>query len=344
MQTLNKGEWSESYCVLRVIADGKLQLCDSDLLLTGEQIKINGGTISPAVHYKIVGDIVELIANGASKEVSKHDIAKLAEKTLHLIKSTHEKTFSLPEIAELFGTQSLKAKASNKIDTIINIFDDITNANEELGFSIKSFLAGSPTLVNASRATNFTYNVALTKIEQKYKDLKAKTLLRSLNVDNINVIFDKMDSDIYQNNLMRIDLKMPEILAEFLKIYYSSKTKLVSEITAQLQELNPLQLIDKSLYKSKIIDYLFYSAVGMFPNKNWQGIADIDGGCMIVEESGEVKTFYIFRKAFLQFFREYLFNRCFLDTPSTTRHGFARLYEENNNVKLKLNLQIRITK
>lgn len=342
MQTLNKGEWSESYCVLRVIADGKLQLCNSDLLLTGEQIKINGGTISPTVHYKILGDIVELTANGASKEVSLKHISELASKSLFLIKSANEKTFSLPEIADLFGTQSLKAKASDKIDTIINVFDDVTNANEKLGFSIKSFLAGSPTLVNASRATNFTYNVALTGMGLKYKDLKAKTLLRSLNVDNINVTFDKIDSDIYQNNLMRIDLKMPEILAEFLKIYYSSKTRLVRDITAQLQELNPLQIADKSLYKSKITDYLFYSAVGMFPNKNWQGIADIDGGCMIVEGSGEVKTFYIFRKAFLLFFREYLFNKCFLDTPSTTRHGFARLYEENGNVKLKLNLQIRI--
>lgn len=44
------------------------------------------------------------------------------------------------------------------------------------------------------------------------------------------------------------------------------------------------------------------------------------------------------------FFREYLFNKCFLDTPSTTRHGFARLYEENGKVKLKLNLQVRIEK
>lgn len=344
MQTLNKGEWAESYCILRIIADGKLQLCTANLQLFGEQVTVIGGTISPDVHYIIDGDNVKFNAYGVSKEVSLEYVSKLAIRSLQYIKSSQEKTFSLPEVAELFGTQSLKAKASDKVDTIIKVFDNLTKANEELGFSIKSFIAGSPTLVNASKATNFTYNIQIDSIVEKYKNLKAKTLLRALDNDAVKIIFEKMDSSTYQNNLMRIDLKMPEILAEFLNIYYSSKMKTVREITAKLQEINPLNLVDISLYKSKITDYLFYSSVGMFPNKGWQGIQDIDGGCLIVEDSGEVKSFYIFRKTFLIFFREYLFNKCFLDTPSTTRHGFARLYEENRKVKLKLNLQVRIEK
>jgi len=344
MQTLNKGEWSESYCVLRIIADGKLHLCNSDLQLAGEKIVINGGIISPDVHYTISGDNVKFSAYGVCKEVSLKYVSELADKTLHDIKSSNEKTFSLPEMAKLFGTESLKAKASDKVDTIIRIFDDLTSANEELGFSIKSFLAGSPTLVNARKATNFTYNVNLPYIDDKYKDLKAKTLLRALDAAGINTVFENMDSVTYQNNVMRIDLKMPKILAEFLKIYYSSKMKTVREITAKLQEINPLNLDDVSLYQSKITDYLFYSAVGMFPNKEWHGISDIDGGCLIVENNGEIKSFYIFRKSFLVFFREFLFNKCFLDTPSTTRHNFARLYEEDSTIKLKLNLQVRINK
>jgi hypothetical protein len=50
----------------------------------------------------------------------------------------------------------------------------------------------------------------------------------------------------------------------------------------------------------------------------------------------------LFRKAFLEYFRTYLFDQCFLDTASTSRHKFGVLYEENNITKL--NLQVRIAK
>lgn len=342
MQTLNKGEWSEIYCVLKIISDGKLNLCDAQLKPTNQEINVLGGKISSNISYIIEDNNIKFNIYGKDKIFQLEDMSKLANRSLQYIKTSPQKTFSMPEMAELFGTNSLKAKASDKIDTIINVYDDLTNTEEELGFSIKSFLAGSPTLVNASKATTFTYNVKITSIDDKYIDLKCKTLLKKLYIDNKEIVFEQIDSNIYQNNLMKIDLRMPEILAEFLKIYYSSKTKIVSKITEQLQNTNPLKLSDVSLYKSKITDYLFYSATGMFPNKIWNGVQDIDGGCLIVEKDGVIKSFYIFRKSFLIFFREYLFTKCFLDTPSTTKFKFGKVYEKENCIKLKLNLQIRI--
>lgn len=40
-------------------------------------------------------------------------------------------------------------------------------------------------------------------------------------------------------------------------------------------------------------------------------------------------------------FRDYLFNSTKLDTPSTSRHDFGYLYEQDGEIYIKLNLQIR---
>ena len=213
-------------------------------------------------------------------------------------------------------------------------------SNENLSFSIKSFLAGSPTLVNASKATNFTYSV--NSFDKKFASLKAKTLVKALNKENVSIHYQSMDSDIYQKNLMLIDTQMPVIISEILKIYFGSKIKNVKDIVEILKKNNPLNLHDVSVYQSKVKDFLFDSATGMFPNKAWRGIQDVDGGCLIVKNDGDVSAFYIFRKEFLVNFREYLYQKCFIDTASTTRHVFGRLYQENGSSYLKLNLQIRI--
>ena len=105
-----------------------------------------------------------------------------------------------------------------------------------------------------------------------------------------------------------------------------------------------LSVFDEITASDEQLGFSIKSLIGMFPNKEWSGIQDVDGGCLIVKEDGEIATFYIFRKAFLEYFRAYLFDKCFLDTASTSRHKFGVLYEENNITKLKLNLQVRIAK
>jgi HpaII restriction endonuclease len=346
MQTLNRGEWSESYCIVRVIADGALHLCDATLTPNGDMIVVVGGRLSESVQYSIRGGEVWFHTPQGDKVIPLLTVSALATETFTSIK-TSRATFSIPAMQAFFsalGEHSIKSIASKKVDAVFSVLNTPENIQEERGFSIKSFVAGSPTLVNASSATNFTYHVELSLADTKYRSLKAKTLLRALLSDGVEVLFESMDNPIYKRNLMVVDSQLPAIMAEVLKLYFSSRIKYMRDFIPQLEALNPLQLDDVSLYRNKIADFLFYSAVGMFPNTPWEGVQAIDGGCLIVKETGDVSTFYIFRKASCAFFREYLLNHCFLDTASTSRHGFARLYHERDTVKLKLNLQVRIAK
>lgn len=344
-QKLNKGEWSEAYCLLNTMATQKLILCDDSLSDIGAFIKVVGGQLSTSLNYRLKKDKVLFIREKVSQEMPISDIYDISQRCLQEIQKPQDRTFSIEAVEKLFrslGESSLKAKSCDKADSILHVSDGITNQVEKLGFSIKSFLAGSPTLVNAGKTTNFIY-----KVDCKFNDyegLKAKVLVRSLFEDNLAIKFIRMESDVYHKNLTLVDTQLPIMLSEILKIYYSSREKTISSLVDTLVFKNPLKLKDTSIYRNKISDYLFYSATGMFPNTPWEGIQDIDGGCMIVKETGEIKTFYIFRKEFMHFFRKYLFEKCFLDTASTTRHKFGRIYKEKGEVRLNLNLQIRIAR
>lgn len=345
MLKLNKGEWSEPYCLLKIMSDKKLFLCEPNLSSTGIAINVTGGKLSDDVTYRINANAVSFSIKNIEKEYSISYLQKIASNVLIELKKAQPRTFPISAIEQLFseiGNPSIKSKSSNKSDCLLSVYDDLINSEEDLNFSIKSFLAGSPTLINASKATNFTFEV--TTDNQQFIELKAKTLIRKLNETKSVIAFTGMDSDVYFRNLMLIDTQMPLIISEVLKIYFGSKIKLISEIVKILEQTNPLNIADVSLYKNKVSDFLFYSSTGMFPNKQWEGIQDIDGGCIIVKDDGEISTFYIFRKSFLVKFREYLYNQCFLDTASTTRHNFGRLYKEDDKMNLKLNLQVRIKK
>lgn len=45
LRTQNKGEWAEIYCIVKILSEWQLNLCDSYLDDTGEFIKILGGYI-----------------------------------------------------------------------------------------------------------------------------------------------------------------------------------------------------------------------------------------------------------------------------------------------------------
>jgi hypothetical protein len=80
------------------------------------------------------------------------------------------------EIYELLQSNQESTFPINKIDCNLSVFDEITSSDEQLGFSIKSFLAGSPTLINARKATNFIYNTSVKT--DNYNSLKAKFMAK----------------------------------------------------------------------------------------------------------------------------------------------------------------------
>ena len=155
--------------------------------------------------------------------------------------------------------------------------------------------------------------------------------------------FVKTEKQIFSNNLILIDSKLPEILSQVVYEFYSSKNSSVSALVENTNSKNPLNFDisnEHKFYEYKIKRFLTDVALGMMPSKVWTGQYDATGGYLIVKESGDILCYHIYNR---NEFENYLFNNTKLDTASSSRHDFGTVYKENGELYFKLNLQIRFT-
>ncbi len=361
MITGNKGEWSEIYTLFKLLGDKQLFLGNKEIekledivypILRILRTENNGD-----FEYSIQDEII-LISGG--EEVLKIEISEFKEKAkflLEKIKENKKGTFSIPEI-EQFMTSinclSLKASSTEKTDITIVVHDQRTNQQPTLGFSIKSQLGSPSTLLNAGKTTNFIFriNKGLDDIEiekinsmivkrgkKESADLRGR--VKSIYSNNNELIFVNTEKQIFSNNLILIDSKLPEILSQIVYEFYSSDKSKIVDLVERTSFKNPLGFDTSNqhqFYEYKIKRLLTDIALGMMPSKVWTGQYDATGGYLIVKKNGDILCYHIYDK---NEFEDYLFNNTKLETASTTRHKFGEIYKENDQLYFKLNLQIR---
>lgn len=359
MLTGNKGEWSEVYALLKVIADQKLYRGDGNLNKLGNAaipiIRVLREESDGTYQYEIQQNIVVISGAGKEFKIPVVEFQLQAKKLLEEIKLSASASFEILEIENFitsFNCSSLKASSSVKSDIRIVLHDVVTGISPELGFSIKSQLGSPSTLLNAGRTTNFIYKLTGEKLTpdliaeinmidstSKVKDRLAKivSLGRSL-------VFIKTERSIFSNNLTLIDSALPKILAAIIYSFYSTtNTKLVDLVTVITTE-NPLNFDlseDHPFYLYKVKRFLTDIALGMMPSKIWSGELEATGGYLVVKDDGEVLSYHIYNR---NDFEDYLLNHTKLETGSTSRHEFGQVYEKDDQQFFNLNLQIRFIK
>jgi type II restriction enzyme len=356
MITGNKGEWSEVYTLLKVISEKQLFTGDSNLnkieTLIFPIIRVLRDETNGTFEFSYDKDLV-IVKNGEKEiRISVLEFQKQAHFLLTKLKEKTNATFSIPEIESFinsFHSHSLKAKSTVKSDIRIVIHDQRTSTNPELGFSIKSQLGGASTLLNAGKTTNFIFKINnLTLTQNQILEIN-EIETRSKIKDRIGKIaelggkleFQKTESSIFGNNLILIDSALPKIIADSLHLFFTSTFSTVLELTAKISITNPLEYnleTNHPFYSYKIKRFLTDIALGMMPSKVWTGELDATGGYLVVKENGEVLCYHIYNR---NEFEDYLFKNTKLETASSTRHVFGKVYEENGQLYFKLNLQIR---
>ncbi len=351
----NKGEWSEIYAFLKLLADKKIYSGDADLnkneYLYYPIEKIIRNENGVKYEYAVVGDTIVISYGTEQKKILTSEFEKFAHLLLEHI-SNSGTTFSVQEVEsflDYINCRTLKAKSNSKSDIFIVIYDKRTNTTHELGFSIKSELGAGSTLLNASQPTNFTYKINNFSPQQSQLDSINRIDTKSKIKDKIEAIknidgfleFFSIENLVFKNNLVLIDSLLPNILSEIIIVFFTSKLKTLSELTSNINKKNPLNYDQDSshkFYEYKIKKFLTDVALGMTPSKVWTGVYDATGGYLIVKETGEVLCYHIYNQ---NQFEDYLFNNTKLETASSTRHEFGKIYEEAGQYFFKLNLQIR---
>ena len=353
--TGNTGEWSELYALAFLLANGGAHGADKDqnrkeeLFYKVLKIIFAEKVGKDKMTYEIIDDSVNVFS-GSKKIVSikAQKIQSVLKKMFESL-STRSRGRAFPlevgsEMMHILQKEVIKASSFDKKDLDLVILDIKTNKpSPETGFSIKSQLGSPSTLINASRATNFTFEVFdkdmnTPKNLPKLHDKNVKDNIRLLLSSGFNIIFSKIDSDTFQDNLSLIDSNLPTYVAKILLSYYSRDASSLSDLVA----LN-FPSADKKNKQPihKIKEFLSIMALGMMPNTDWNGILTSLGGFLLVKKNGDVLCYYLYN---LEDFQEYLLNNTKLDTPSTTRYGIGKIITENGHCFIKLNLQVRFTK
>ncbi|MCO5230908.1 MAG: HpaII family restriction endonuclease [Chitinophagales bacterium] len=356
MITGNKGEWSEIYTLLKVIADKQLFAGDSNLNkienLIFPIVKILRNETDGSFEFTFDKDLV--IVKNDSKEfrISVAEFQKQAYFLLTKLKEKTNATFSIPEVETFinsFNSKTIKAKSTVKSDIKIVIHDQRTGTNPELGFSIKSQLGGASTLLNAGKTTNFIYKInklnlsaiQIKEINSINTRSKIKDRLEKLKELKGEFTFDKLESSVFENNLVLIDSALPKIISEIIFLFFTSNYSKTPDLVSKISILNPLgyNLINNHpFYSYKIKRFLTDIALGMMPSKVWTGELDATGGYLVVKDDGEILCYHIYNR---NEFEDYLFTNTKLETASSSRHEFGKVYEEKEQLYFKLNLQIR---
>ncbi len=350
--TGNKGEWSELYVLLKLLADRKLYCADADLKKLNDVyfpiIEIfRDEDDRKQIIYKLAEDDrpVEIYLNGHLMHTIDRNTLKGCARSIYekIIMAENKGSFEIKGSEAIMNdicTTKIKAPSSDKTDIKMRIYDLKTGYNVKTGFSIKSELGAAPTLLNASGATNFIYEVQNISDEQmeKINDINTKSKVNDRMNSIGSVKFVRAANSTFAGNLMLIDSMMDEIISYMLLDYYKSGTKDMLSIVKHLEEKDPIKYYRNGIYRFKIKKLLSSIALGMVPSKVWNGMDEANGGYIIVKSDGDVLAYHLYNR---DFFETYLLNNTILETGSTKKHGFASLYKENDHMYINLNLQIR---
>ena len=359
----NKGEWSEPYVLLKLLADGVLPQGMADLsLLDAEPYKViganreeksDGGTVIKS--YAIKDDVVSVYTDGKHcGDVAIADLACYADGLFSEILEAKGASFTVSEEAcdylSSVSCGKIKADAQDKVDIHVKIHDSSTGTDPNLGFSIKSQLGAASTLINASKDnTNFRYRLNC-DIDKEFAETinaisprqgKIQARIAALAQRGIFLEFDRVLGEVYNNNLLLLDSDLSKILSECLIRYYSGGGAVLGDLVQSLDVKNPLNYPSGKwpYYSFKLKKFLVESALGMMPAKPWSGIYDATGGYIVVKSDGEIVSYHLIRK---NLFEDYLLANVKLDTPSSARHEFGEVYyDENGQAFFNLNLQVR---
>ena len=242
---------------------------------------------------------------------------------------------------------TLKAKSSDKSDICIKIHDINTGYNAKQGFSIKSRLGASSTLINAGRTTNFIYQIVgdiTSEIINDFNNLnKFHDKFDLLNNIKCELKYVGMENQVFKNNLILIDSDLPQMLANVLKQYYCNGISVLSQAVNEVEKENPLKYdlnCGQPFYTYKIKHLLTSAALGMMPATAWDGRFDANGGYLVVKRDGEILCYHFYDR---NRFEDYLFTNAYLERSSTSRHEYASVIKEKDgSLSFKLNLQIRL--
>jgi len=339
----NKGEWSEQYILLKLLYKKEIAFGDPYFLPLSQKVNlISLTTLTDNNSIQILPNseiaIIDQKTHKATKKLSISDV--LNENDLNdihaLIVNGQGRSFSDPakiinRIFSHLGIKNEKARGDSKVDIYIS-FSYEGQSYEKQPVGLKSYLGGLPTLVNPTKATMFKYKIEglgqdINFINKQLQDYKYKSLIQKIIALGGKIKFEKVKNKIYETNLIKVDSLMPDLIANILLKYFSSKGN------AKISDL-----INSEIDKIHMKRFLLESLLSILPQTDWDG-KRIANGSIELSSDDHLLFYHVVKQ---DIFEDFLFINTKLDSPQSraqTPYGF--LYKEGGDIYIDLCLQVR---
>lgn len=204
-------------------------------------------------------DIVLYVNGDKRSTIPRNDLDTEAAYMLSEIQSGGERS-SFPidhadKIMKKLECKTIKAKSTDKADIRMIVHDSFSGLETKVGFSIKSKLGAASSLLNASPATNFRYVLPDIQDDVTVESINS-IATRNKIVDRVHsagrMVFDGCTSETFEGNLVMIDSRMPEIIAQMLLFSYQHGIMECYQLVSMLEAQNPLGYSRTNAYAYKV--------------------------------------------------------------------------------------------
>lgn len=350
----NSGEWSEVFVLLMLLAYGKVPLADSDLNLLASQyldvVEVRRSDKSGNLSFTIAEDGESIILNSAEIVTTRTEVKSILPLILDAI-SGGGKEIVIPAAEVLLArmrTYMLAAPSSDKTDLVVVVRDHRNGSINPVSFSIKSQIGTPASLLNASGATSFRYQVKGSAASVQNLGNLGRDPLQIIKRSNdlgVSICCGNPLSEQFRENLLLIDSLMPEIASEMLFGHFSGQASKMVDVVAYLAKKNPAKVRTNSIdlfYLQKVRSLLSDLALGMTAGKPWDGNYTSNSGYLIVTKQGKLASIMFSDQ---NTFRDYLLKNTRFERGSRERHKYGSIeYSADGSPFLDLNLQIRFSK
>lgn len=341
----NKGELSEIYALCKVIFKQKIAYGDLNAQITADSIQVlklhtNQSDIDLNKSQIVITSKDKTITYVLSDLITQAELNQILDDIKHS-KSTFSSQL-LEQKTALLGLEKTKGTSLEKGDLTLT-FDENGQIFAQQNASIKSFLGNAPTLINASQATNFIYQIQGVSIDDMQTvnqiDSRAKIKDRLQKIMDLGgkLSFIQCENTVYESTLRKVDSRMPEILADALLAFFRKE---ISNKLADFPEQKIENYEQKQQIHCRLRDFIKASILGIFPTHEWDGNLTANS-VLLVNQDGELLFYHTNKDAIL---KEFFYKNTFFDTPSSSRHRFGLIYQENGKLYFKLNLQLRLAR
>ena len=358
MSGKNKGEWTELYSFFKTMHEKKILLADKNLNVSNcnnflSVTKVSTLNIEKLFHLRL-GDrvIVESETTGKKKEIhiSNFINENVLSRLFSKITNGTGSSFNIPEFNSIQGKLNVDIKKGGTSNQKADIVLDIKNSaieKENEGFSIKSAVGKDPTLLNASLQTNFIYEVEglaaehLGVVNSITTGQKIKKRIKKIQELDGSFKYIAIDSSNMSYNLSMVDSIIPKLLSQMLLSFFVERNASIKLNLKKLYNSGCLSNFtneDLQSFTVKIKRLLVSILLGFFPGKRWDG-KNIANGVIIVKKNGEQVGLHVIDTPALE---NYLFENSRFETPSSSKHKYGELYECDDKIHLKFNLQLRL--